>query len=72
MRSSKTRDGKVITLTWSPVAGAAGYVIYRSSDATPAFTWPDHYLTAVVETTYVDKGHGEERPGEGLGPDEGL
>ena len=55
-RSSKTRDGTVITLTWSPVAGATGYVIFRSSDATPSFTWPDHYLASIVETTYVDKG----------------
>ena len=53
---SKTRDVQVLTLTWSPVAGATGYAIYRSSDAAPLFTWPDHYLTAVVETTYVDKG----------------
>ena len=53
---SKTRDGQVITLTWSPVAGATGYVIYRSSGAEPMFKWPDQYLTAVVETTYVDKG----------------
>lgn len=53
---SKTRDGQVIRLTWSPVAGATGYVIYRSSDAAPLFTWPDRYLTAIVETTYVDKG----------------
>ena len=28
---SKTRDGQVIALSWSPVAGATGYVIYRSS-----------------------------------------
>ena len=68
-RWSKTRDGQVITLTWSPVAGATGYVIYRSSDAAPAFTWPDHYLTAVVETTYVDKGVTEKSaPMKGLDP----
>ena len=43
-------------MNWSPVAGATGYVIYRSSDPVPAFTWPDHYLTALVEIKYVDKG----------------
>ncbi len=68
-RSSKTRDGIVITLSWAPVAGATGYVIYRSSDATPAFSWPDHYLTAGVETTYVDKGVTEKSaPVKGLDP----
>ena len=66
---SKTRDGQVITLTWSPVAGATGYVIYRSSGPAPAFTWPDHYLTALVETTYVDKGVTEKNaPVKGLDP----
>jgi hypothetical protein len=55
-RWGKTRDGQVITLSWSPVAGATGYVIYRSSGPAATFTWPDHYLTAIVETTYVDKG----------------
>ena len=53
---SKTRDGQVITLDWSPVVGATGYVIYRSSDPAPTFKWPKHYLTALLETTYVDKG----------------
>lgn len=53
---NKTRDGHEITLTWSPVAGAIGYVIYRSSGPNPSFTWPEHYLTELVETTFVDKG----------------
>jgi rhamnogalacturonan endolyase len=64
---SKTRDGQVITLTWSPVAGATGYVIYRSSDHPLSFAWPGHYLTALVETSYVDKGVTEK-----LAPVKGL
>jgi rhamnogalacturonan endolyase len=66
---SKTRDGRVITLTWAPVTGATGYVIYRSSGPAPEFTWPDHYLAALVETTYVDKGVTEKlAPLKGLDP----
>lgn len=66
---SKTRDGQVITLTWPPVAEATGYVIYRSSGPAPAFTWPGNYLTAIVETTYVDKGVTEKSaPVKGLDP----
>jgi rhamnogalacturonan endolyase len=53
----KTRSGSVITLTWSPVPGATGYVIYRSTGADPAFTWPANFLTALVETTYTDQGN---------------
>jgi rhamnogalacturonan endolyase len=52
----KTRDGEVINLSWSPVVGATGYVIYRSSGDIPAFTWPNCYVTSLVETSYVDKG----------------
>lgn len=66
---SKTRDGEVITLNWSPVNGATGYVVYRSSGPAAAFTWPDHYLTGLVETTYVDKGVTEKTsPVKGLDP----
>lgn len=52
----KARDGHEVTLTWEPVPGATGYVVYRSSGAAPAFAWPDDYLAAVARTTYVDKG----------------
>jgi len=49
------------------------YVIYRSSEGAPAFTWPDHYLTAVVETTYVDKGvTAKGAPVKGLDPSRGY
>jgi rhamnogalacturonan endolyase len=66
---SKTRDGQVVTLNWSPVAGATGYVLYRSSTPAASFTWPDHCLTALVETTYVDKGVTEKSaPVKGLDP----
>ena len=52
----KTREGEAITLSWSPVPGAIGYVIYRSKGSEPSFRWPENFLTALVETTYVDKG----------------
>jgi fibronectin type 3 domain-containing protein len=52
----KTRNGDTITLSWAPVPGATGYVIYRSTGAAPTFQWPDNFLTALVETTYTDQG----------------
>jgi rhamnogalacturonan endolyase len=55
----KSRNGDIITLKWSSVPGAVGYVIYRSGDATPTFQWPDNFLTTLVETTYTDKGNTE-------------
>ncbi len=54
---AKTRNGNVITISWSPVPGAAGYVIYRSTGSDISFKWPENFLTALVETTYTDKGN---------------
>jgi len=55
----KTREGPAVTLKWSPVPGATGYVIYRTPGAGARFQWPDNFLTALVETTYTDKGDTE-------------
>lgn len=51
--------GSVITLHWSPVPGAAGYVVYRSNGTDASFSWPRDFLTTLVETTYADKGNTE-------------
>ncbi len=58
---TKSRDGKGITLSWSPVPGAIGYVIYRAKGFSESFQWPGNFLTALVETTYVDKAPKERR-----------
>jgi fibronectin type 3 domain-containing protein len=55
----KTRNGDAITLSWTPVPGATGYVIYRSTGDAAEFKWPTHFLTALVETTYTDQGNTE-------------
>ena len=55
-RWTKFRDGTGITLSWPPVPGATGYVIYRSLKSDQAFVWPADFLTALVETAYFDKG----------------
>ena len=53
----KTRNGDAIVLHWSPVPGATGYVLYRSTGAGASFKWPENFLTALVETTYTDEGN---------------
>ena len=53
----KFREGTGIVLNWSPVPGATGYVIYRSTTPNPSFSWPADFLTALLETTYFDKGN---------------
>jgi len=64
---TKTRNGNAITLKWSPVPGAIGYVIYRTTGPGKAFAWPANFLTALVESTYIDKGATEKNtPVKGL------
>ena len=53
----KFREGTGIVLNWSPVPGATGYVIYRSSTPNRSFSWPTEFLPALLETTYFDKGN---------------
>ena len=50
---NKTRQGNGITLKWAPVAGATGYVIYRSNQG-EHFAWPDNFVTPLLETTWTD------------------
>jgi fibronectin type 3 domain-containing protein len=62
----KTRDGNAIILKWSPVPGATGYVLYRSTNGSPTFQWPANFLSVFVETTYTDKGPQEKNKPRGL------
>ena len=50
---TKTRQGAGIILKWSPVPGATGYVIYRSTHG-EHFAWPDDFATPLLETTWTD------------------
>jgi rhamnogalacturonan endolyase len=57
-----TRQGPALTLTWSPVPGASGYVIYRSTQPDGPFRWPEDFVTTVITTTYTDKNDGKKPP----------
>jgi fibronectin type 3 domain-containing protein len=50
---TQNRQGPGVILNWSPVPGAVGYVIYRSTTA-GEFKFPDNFVTALMETTYTD------------------
>lgn len=58
---TNTRQGPALTLTWSPVPGATGYVIYRSTEPNGPFRWPEEFVTTVVSTVYTDK-NDEKKP----------
>ncbi len=57
---SKTRQGVGITLKWSAVPGATGYVIYRSNLG-EQFKWPDNFVTPLLETTWTDTNRGKKK-----------
>jgi rhamnogalacturonan endolyase len=58
---TKTRAGNAITLHWSPVPGAVGYVVYRSKGTDASFNWPANFVTTQIETTYLDIGYVEKK-----------
>jgi cellulose 1,4-beta-cellobiosidase len=52
---ARESDATKIDLTWSPVTGATGYVIYRSTTS-GSFPFPDAFVTTTVRTKYTDSG----------------
>lgn len=58
----KNRQGHGITLTWSPVPGATGYVVYRSTSPDGPFRWPEDFTTTVPTATYTDQNDDKKPP----------
>jgi rhamnogalacturonan endolyase len=61
----KNRQGHGITLKWSAVPGATGYVIYRSTTPEGPFRWPEDFTTTVSSATYTDQ-NDEKKPTKDL------
>ena len=71
----KNRQGHGITLKWSPVPGATGYVLYRSTNPDGPFRWPEDFTTTVSSATYTDQNDDKKPPkdpDEDSGPRQGL
>jgi len=41
-------------LTWAPVSGAVGYILFRSTSATGPFSFPANYVMSMTTTNYTD------------------
>ncbi len=54
------RQGAGIKLTWEPVPGATGYVIYRSNQGAE-FKWPGNFVIPLLETTWTDVNEGKKK-----------
>ena len=54
LATTETTTNQQPTLSWSPVPGAVGYVIYRSTNPAGPFTFADGYVMSLSETQYTD------------------
>jgi len=43
-------------ITWSPVSGAVGYLLYRANNPAGPFNFPANFVQSVITTNYTDGG----------------
>jgi autotransporter-associated beta strand protein len=51
-----TSSNQTVKITWSPVSGAIGYILYRSTSASGPFNFPANYIQSMMTTNYTDGG----------------
>jgi rhamnogalacturonan endolyase len=51
-----TSTNQSAKITWSPVSGAVGYILYRSTSPTGPFSFPGNYIQSITTTNYTDGG----------------
>jgi autotransporter-associated beta strand protein len=51
-----TSSNQSPTISWSPVSGAVGYILYRASSTNGPFNFPGNYVMSMTTTTYTDSG----------------
>lgn len=49
-----TSSNQTVTLSWSPVSGAVGYILYRASSTNGPFSFPGNYVRSMTTTSYTD------------------
>ena len=51
-----TSSNQTPTISWSPVGGAVGYILYRANSTNGPFNFPGNYVMSMTTTTYTDSG----------------
>ena len=51
-----TSNSQTATITWSPVSGAVGYILYRANNPAGPFSFPGNYVQSMTTTNYTDSG----------------
>ena len=49
-----TSSNQTVTVSWSPVSGAVGYILYRANNTNGPFSFPGNYVQSMTTTTYTD------------------
>jgi rhamnogalacturonan endolyase len=49
-----TSSNQSPTISWSPVSGAVGYILYRANSTNGPFSFPGNYVQSMTTTTYTD------------------
>ena len=51
-----TSSNQNVTVSWSAVSGAVGYILYRANSPTGPFSFPGNYLQSMAVGSYTDNG----------------
>jgi autotransporter-associated beta strand protein len=51
-----TSSNQSPTISWSPVSGAVGYILFRANSTNGPFSFPGNYVMSMTTTTYTDSG----------------
>jgi rhamnogalacturonan endolyase len=51
-----TGTSQTAYLTWSPVPGAVGYILYRCLNSTGPFSFPTNFIQSITLTNWTDSG----------------
>jgi autotransporter-associated beta strand protein len=51
-----TASNQTAFITWSPVSGAVGYILYRANNPVGPFTFAGNYVQSMMTTNYTDGG----------------
>jgi rhamnogalacturonan endolyase len=49
-----TSSNQTVTISWSAVSGAVGYILYRANSTNGPFSFPGNYVQSITTTTYTD------------------
>jgi autotransporter-associated beta strand protein len=51
-----TSSNQSPTISWSPVSGAVGYILFRANSTNGPFSFPGNYVMSMTTTSYTDSG----------------